>query len=230
MKQINNYIQEKLRVDKEFGNKKVFFPANKEELDKLLKRLIPERGNNADLNDIDVSKITDMSYLFTAFKDIEQIDISKWDVSNVHTTRYMFPKCTKFNCDLSKWNVSKLEDARAMFSYCKSFDCDLSGWNTSRIDDMECMFEGCESFRGKGLRNWDVSNVEYMDHTFAYCDNFDEDLSEWDTRNLIDLSCTFKECKKLSCDFHTWNVSLVKYHSQTFDGCPLVKNKPMWVL
>ena len=34
------------------------------------------------------------------------------------------------------------------------------------------MFQNCENFEGKGLENWDVSNVKYMDKMFSYCVNF----------------------------------------------------------
>ena len=51
------------------------------ELKELIKRRIREQGPNCDLNDIDVSRVSDMSYLFynLAFEG----DISRWDVSRV---------------------------------------------------------------------------------------------------------------------------------------------------
>ena len=52
-------------------------PKNKVELMKIIKETIKEQGNNCDLNFIDTSKITDMSYLFynTKFNG----DISQWE-------------------------------------------------------------------------------------------------------------------------------------------------------
>ena len=40
-----------------------FKPVTRDELKNLINTLIEERGNKADLNDIDVSQITDMSDL-----------------------------------------------------------------------------------------------------------------------------------------------------------------------
>ena len=51
------------------------------ELKELIKQRIKEQGPNCDLNDIDVSRVTDMSHLF--FESSFNGDISKWDVSKV---------------------------------------------------------------------------------------------------------------------------------------------------
>lgn len=40
-----------------------YFPQTKEELQDIIKQRIKEEGNEVNLNDIDVSNITDMSYL-----------------------------------------------------------------------------------------------------------------------------------------------------------------------
>ena len=81
-------------------------PKTKDELKKIIEETIKEQGNNCDLNFIDTSEITDMSYLFCVSKF--NGDISKWDVSNVKDMRYMFCK-SKFNGDISKWNVSNVK-------------------------------------------------------------------------------------------------------------------------
>ena len=94
-----------------------------------------------DMNDIDTSKITDMSYLFTGYKNIPDIDISKWDVSNVKYMTAMFYGCTNFNSDLSKWDVSNVEYMNSMFYYCKNFNSDLSKWDVSNATKMKEMFK-----------------------------------------------------------------------------------------
>ena len=116
-------------------------PTTREELeDEISIRL--SRGQT-NLNDIDTSKITDMSYLFFADKrDLRNLDISKWDTSNVTDMRSMFYECPNFNCDLSDWNVSKVKDIRCMFFNCHKFNSDLSRWNTSKVEYMIFAFDG----------------------------------------------------------------------------------------
>ena len=41
-----------------------YYPKSKYDLEELLGKLLEKRGPDADLNDIDTSKIKDMSYLF----------------------------------------------------------------------------------------------------------------------------------------------------------------------
>ena len=119
-----------------------YFPENKSELKDILEKRLKE-DKDVDLNDIDVSNIKDMSYLFYSL-DPHNIDISEWD-------------------------VSKVVDMERMFSYCTNFNSDLSNWDVSSVTNMKHMFYFCVSFEGKGLENWDVSNVEDMTYMFNQC-------------------------------------------------------------
>ena len=118
MKSLTNYIQEKLIIKKSKRVEYKYFPQTKKELQDIIKQRIKEEGNNVDLNDIDVSNIKDMSYLFFNLISFNG-DISKWDVSNVTNMSNMFYRCTKFNQDISKWNVSNVKYIEFMFTFCQ---------------------------------------------------------------------------------------------------------------
>lgn len=120
MKNLNQFIEERLKLDKDTKiNNSKYHPKNYDELKDLIKELLEELGKDADLNDIDVSEITDMSGLFRNL-DPHNIDISKWNVSRVVNMRYMFYGCKNFDCDLSDWKVSKTLDMKCMFVGCTS--------------------------------------------------------------------------------------------------------------
>ena len=119
MKSLSSYIQEKLIIkksNKQSNNNYKYFPKTKEELKDIIVNRIKAEGNKVDLNDIDVSEITDMSELFreTNFNG----DISKWDVSNVTNMRAMFYGCESFNQDISNWDVSNVVDSDNMLYNC----------------------------------------------------------------------------------------------------------------
>ena len=154
-------------------------PTTKDELINEIKIRL-DRGQT-NLNDIDTSKITNMSDLFCEDfdgYDLSKLDISLWDVSNVKDMSGLFFQCTNFNSDLSKWNTSKVTDMSTMFYNCEKFNCDLSKWNTSKVDNMSNMFRGCSNFNSD-LSKWNVSNVTNMNSMFAGCSNFNSDLSNW---------------------------------------------------
>ena len=156
MKNLNTYIQEKLKI---VHNQYSYVPQSKEELKEIIKeRLIDDP--NADLNDIDVSNITNMAYLFEGL-DPHDIDISQWDVSNVQNMRGMFFQCRQLTADLSTWDVSKAKDMYAMFFDCAKFNSDLSNWDVSNVKDMYGMFNSCDSM--KELPKWYVEKqkIEY---------------------------------------------------------------------
>ena len=142
MKSLIKYIQEKLIIKK---NKYNYFPETKEELKAIIKQRIKDEGNEVDLNDIDVSKINDMSSLFdgTGFKNGFNGDISNWDVSNVTEMEGMFYSCKNFNQDRSSWDVSNVTNMNGMFYNCKSFNQDISAWDVSNVKDNIFIFDNC---------------------------------------------------------------------------------------
>ena len=169
-----------------------------------------------------------MSELFYNKEDIN-IDVSKWNVSNVKDMNRMFYNCEDFNCDLSNWDVSKVENMERMFHYCEKFNCDLSNWNVSKVKNMSYMFYSCKNF-DCDLSNWDVSNVEKIDHMFCECKIFiGKGLDNWNiNKKVVDMSNMFDGCRKFNCDLSKWNTKRVKDMRYMFYNCDSLKNKPNW--
>ena len=117
MRSLNEYIT----VDE--SRRDNLRPNSKKELEKLIERRIKEQGPNCDLNDIDVSRITDMGGLFIYLSEFNG-DISGWDVSRVEDMSYLFDN-SNFNGDISKWDVSNVKDMSGMF-HCSKFNGDIS--------------------------------------------------------------------------------------------------------
>lgn len=116
MKSLQETILEKLKIRKSNKPSYKYFPETKDELKDILTELIKKRGNEGNFNDIDTSKITDMSYLFFDMDNFNG-DISNWDVSNVKRMSQMFRGCRSFNQDISDWDVSNVSEINFMFDY-----------------------------------------------------------------------------------------------------------------
>ena len=136
MKSLKQHILEKLKVSVRNTTKHTLFPETKDELKRMIDDEISKNGNECSLNHIDVSKITDMSFLFYGFKF--NGDISDWDVSNVTNMSQLFFG-SNFNGDISDWDVSKVDNMVSMF-YDSKFNDDISNWDVSSVTNMSYMF------------------------------------------------------------------------------------------
>ena len=153
MKTLTEHINEALKIGKNISSLSTYScqPKDKSELEHLIEDRISEFGYECDLNDIDVSLIKDMSYLFHESKF--NGDISKWNVSNVTNMGYMFDE-SSFNGDISRWDVSSVIKMSSMFFKSK-FNHDISKWDISKVRDMKWMF--CYSDFNKDISKWNIS-------------------------------------------------------------------------
>ena len=203
MKHLNTYITEyiiKKKLDTPIDSEDhyEYFPKTKKELRKNIQELLD--ANVYALNCIDTSEIIDMASLFDSGnydKTLDNIDISKWDVSKVKHMSGMFAGYENFNCDLSNWNFSNVTNMAFMFYNCINFNCNLSNWDVSNVINMKYMFENCKKFNCN-LSKWDVSNVTNMKYMFQNCENFKaKDLDKWNLSNVKNMEYMFDNCMKL---------------------------------
>ena len=178
MKTLNQYIKEKLIINKDYHDNTIVVKTF-DELRKIIKDRYDKLGPGTkqkpiDFNDIDVSNLDSFCneknkgiFEKTKFK---YIDISDWDVSNIKSMRVMFWGCLELKSvgDLSNWDVSKVTNMGSMFYDCTYFNQDISSWNVSHVTDMRYMFAWCESFN-QDLSNWNVSKVRFIGGAFTGC-------------------------------------------------------------
>ena len=181
MKTLNQYIKEKLIINKDYRDN-TYAPKSFDELRKIIEDRYDKLGpgteqDPVDLNDIDVSNIDSFCNNKNKCKgifshtDFKYIDISYWDVSNITSMRFMFYECYELESigNLSDWNVSNVTDMSCMFYDCTKLKSigDLSKWDVSKVESMISMFANCKTITSVGdLSNWDVSNVKYASYMF----------------------------------------------------------------
>ena len=178
---LKSYIKEQLVEE---GELDILRPIRKSELRAIIRQRIEEYGPKCDLNDIDVSRVTDMSDLF--FSSKFNGDISQWNVSSVRNMNGMFYN-SQFNGDISKWDVHNVESMLNMFNESR-FNGDISKWDVSSVETMSGMFANSE-FNGD-ISKWNVRRVKDMRGMF-HNSKFNGDISKWNVRRVKDMSMMF---------------------------------------
>jgi surface protein len=141
------------------------------------------------INDWDVSKVTDMTRLFKATKFNDRID--RWDVRNVTSMQETFRLATDFNQTLDTWDARHVATAHGMFMSATSFNQPLSSWDVSHMTQMLGMFFNARAFN-QPLDTWDVSQVTDMGCMFYGATSFNQPLDTWRVSPDTDMWSMFK--------------------------------------
>ena len=165
MKTLKQHIDEALKIGKNLSEWSTYScqPKTRIELKEIIEYRISKEGPNCDLNDIDTSLITDMSWLFYGLKF--NGDISKWNTSKVKNMDSMFSDSV-FNGDISNWDVSNVNRMSHMFARSK-FNGDISDWNVSNVEDMKYMFY--ESEFNQDISKWNIREDCRTNRMFDWC-------------------------------------------------------------
>ena len=161
MKPLNQYIKEKLIINKDYSGINILTPKSFDELRNIIqdryKKLGPgTKQNPVDFNDIDVSNLDSFC--------------NKYNIGIFEYTRFKY-------IDISYWNVSNVKSMGYMFAYCEELRSvgDISSWDVSNVTNMSHMFYMCEELKSVvDISGWDVSNVRNHDIMFLYCSIKDE--------------------------------------------------------
>lgn len=165
----------------------------------------------------------DSSHFFEGCRRMENIDVSKFDTSNVVNMSQMFSNCTCLtNLDLSHFNTSKVTDMSAMFKSCEGLiELDLSSFNTSKVENMHLLFGYCYRLKMPILSSFNTSKVKNMNGMFYICGSINNlDLSNFDTTNVENMSGMFSGCVGLkTLDLSSFDTSKVQNMSIMFSYC-----------
>lgn len=143
----------------------------------------PKLTGIGDLANWDTSSCTDLSFMFWGASSIGEIDVSKWDVSQVTTFDHFAAHAGLRRKGIENWNTSSAVNMNAMFHNCAEEELDLSGYDVSNVQIFGQMFENSPNLkRIKGLENWDTSSGLGFEEMFGRCYKLEEvDLSSFDT-------------------------------------------------
>lgn len=153
-----------------------------------------------DTNNLDVSNVTDGSYMFYGCANSTEIDVSQWDTSRIINFDKMFSNCQSLAfLNVNNWDMISGRSLSDMFAYSGITDIGLSKWNTENINNLSNLFFSCTKLKQIDLHTWDISSVSTCHWLFRDCSSLEFiNIEGWDTSHVNNMERMFGECPKLT--------------------------------
>lgn len=152
-----------------------------------------------DANNLDVSNVTDGSYMFYSCANSTEINVSQWNTSKIKYFDKMFSNCQSLAfLDVNNWDMISGYSLNNMFAYSGITDIDLSKWDTSNISNLSNLFFNCTKLKQIDLHTWNTKSVSTCYWLFRGCSSLEFiNIDGWNTCNVYDMDRMFGECPKL---------------------------------
>ncbi|MEQ6364449.1 BspA family leucine-rich repeat surface protein [Lactiplantibacillus plantarum] len=200
------------------------------------------------LANLNLTGVTDISWLFLNCSQLGALDLNSWDVSSVIRMEGTFQNCTKlvtlnvanwntdslqylidtFNGDSSltslpvgKWNTSKVATMMRTFTDCSSLtSLDIANWDTRVVTNMSAIFRGMSKVKSLPIDKWQTGRVVNMQLAFSGDTSLESiNVANWDTSRATALDGTFAKLPNIkSLPLDNWNTSNVQTIRSTFYG------------
>ena len=97
---------------------------------------------NVNINNLNTSKVTDMSNMFYNCGALTSLDLSNFDTSNVTNMEAMLYSCIRLpNLNVSNFDTSNVTNMSNMFTNCYALtNLDLSNFDTNAVQNYSYMF------------------------------------------------------------------------------------------
>jgi len=166
---------------------------------------------------------TNGSGMFSYLDNVDTLDLTGLDTSNMTSMSMMFYKSTSLkSIDVSGFDTSKVVNMSYMFEGCSNLEIlDLSNFKTSNVSLMQGMFWDCQKLKNIDVSNFNTGKVTSMNRMFWNCKSLIEiDLSNFNTSNVTDMYALFQGCEKLIfINIENFKTSKVTTMGSMFEGC-----------
>ncbi|MBR5301366.1 MAG: BspA family leucine-rich repeat surface protein [Clostridia bacterium] len=157
-----------------------------------------EKLSELDLSGWKTERIIDMTCAFEHCISLRTLHLPDGFITEkTRECRELFNNCHQLErINTTGWNTSNVESMRMMFCSCGMLEeLDVSGFNTANVTDMSFMFNDCVYLMELDVSGFDTSRVESMENMFANCQNLIElDMSGWDMSSVKNRDCMFDGC------------------------------------
>lgn len=164
----------------------------------------------------------DASYMFYRFSNVDYIDLSEINTSNVTNMSFMFRDCEKAtSIDVSNFDTASVTNMNGMFYNCNSLQyLNVGNFQTENVTNMASMFAYCVNLDNLYVSNFDTSNVTNMQSMFYNCGKLSEiDISTFDTTKVTNMDNMFAGCASISSlDISNFNLSTLTSANYMFEN------------
>ena len=174
-----------------------------------------DRVKTLDLSNFNTEKVLDMSLMFYNCDSLTSIvyDKSRFVTTAAKNTSSMFGWCKQLeSIDVTGFNTSNVTDMHDMFTHCEALtSLDVSNFNTAKVTNMSAMFSSCKLLTAIDVSGFNTENVTNMAWMFSSSPNLTSlDLSGFNTSKVTTLREMFSSCTGLTTlDLSSFNTSLV---------------------
>ena len=159
--------------------------------------------------------------------------LNSWDISKITDLGYVFNRCSSFNQPLDNWNTSNVTNMTSVFGFNYSFDQNIGSWDVSKVTGTAAytagfwqMFYNATSFNNGGspsIGDWTIntSGPLTMEQMFAVATSFNQPIGSWNTSKVVNFKQMFQGATSFDQDLSGWNVESAQNMTQMFDGVTL---------
>ena len=129
-----------------------------------------------DLRGWNVSGVIDMSHMFENARQLQSLNISGWNTSELKNAEGMFAfsetgRLSQLSAiiGIEDIDTGAVENISWIFYENQYLNADLSAWNTYALRNMSYAFYGAYRFDVNKLKHWNVSSVSDMTEAFGDC-------------------------------------------------------------
>jgi surface protein len=178
------------------------------------------------IEDLDMSHVEGMGYMFYKCQQLTSLDLSRWDISNATGMQDMFRECTALtSLDIHTWNTPKVQSMYEMFYGCKNLETlDVSKFETGNVINMESMFSGCSKLGTIDVSGFDTRNVTRMVSMFYNCSAVTTlDVSGFSTEKVQNFASMFNGCTNVGAlDVSHFSTAAASSVAFMFKNCSQV--------
>ena len=152
-----------------------------------------------DLSKFDTSEVTSMRNMFRSCLKLEKINFGNINTSSLQNLEYTFSECSELvTIYISNIDTSQVTSMKYMFEKCSKIQyLDLSNFNTLKVSSLMDMFSMCTEIKYLNLYSFKInSSVDFYNIFFGIPNNATYCINDEETKNYLLGNDKYSNCSE----------------------------------